>query len=147
MAFIYFVVCIIIKLIKKKKLIKSFFQIVRGAHLKITQRCSSYFFKFEIWPNPVILVRQNLKLLFLVLQNFSYFLGSDKFLAIFLDPLNEEHTILKNIRSLWLFVFAQTLASSISFFNGTAFITAQPRPHKMQVWIIIFIHILITCNG
>ena len=49
-----------------------------------------------------------LQLFFWVSQNFRYFLGSDKFPAIFgssnfcithLSHLNEEHTVLKNIKS------------------------------------------------
>ena len=77
---------------------------------KFRQGCSSYFFGFEIWPNPIFLGWQIFQLFFWVSQNSRYFFGSDNFPAIFffgtsnfcithLNPLNEEHTVLKNIKS------------------------------------------------
>ena len=38
-------------------------------------------------------------LFFWVLQNFRYFLGSSHFCVTHLNPLHEEHTVLKNIKS------------------------------------------------
>ena len=45
---------------------------------KFRQGCSSYFFGFEIWPNPI----------FLGWQFFSYFSGFGKISAIFLGMTN-----------------------------------------------------------
>ena len=77
----------------------------RRAHVKILTGMLVLFFGFEIWPNPI----------FLGWQIFSYFSGFRKISAIFLglrnfqlffglpithlNPLNEEHTVLKNIKS------------------------------------------------
>ena len=60
---------------------------------KFSQGCSSHFFKFEIWPNPIFLGWQIFQLFFWVSQNFRYFFGSDKFPAIFLGlPIFVTHT-------------------------------------------------------
>ena len=64
--------------------------------MKILTGILVLFFGFEIWPNPI----------FLGWQMFGYFSGFRKISAIFfgssnfcithLNPLNEEHTVLKN---------------------------------------------------
>ena len=67
---------------------------------------SSNLFKFEIWPNPFLCAGKFLSYSFVVLQNFccffgltSYFLGSSNFCFTHLNTLNEEQTMLKNIKS------------------------------------------------
>ena len=75
---------------------------------KFRQGCSSYFFGFEIWPNPIFLGWQifsyfsgfrKISAIFLGLTNFQLFFGSSNFCITHLNPLNEEHTVLKNIKS------------------------------------------------
>ena len=54
-----------------------------GAHVKILIGMLVLFFGFEIWPNLIFLGWQIFQLFFWVLQNFRYFLRSDKFPALF----------------------------------------------------------------
>ena len=77
----------------------------RGAHVKLLTGMLVLFFGFEIWPNPIFLGWQIFWLFFWVSQNFLYFLGltnlqlffgSSNFCITHLNPLNEEHTVLKN---------------------------------------------------
>ena len=67
-----------------------------GAHVNILTETPILFFGFEIWPNPI----------FLGWQIFSYFSGFRKISSYFfglpithLNPWNEEHMVLKNIKS------------------------------------------------
>ena len=66
----------------------------RGAHVKILiGMLVLSVLGFEIWPNPIFLGWQIFELFFWVSQNYRYFLGSDKFPAIFLGlPIFVSHT-------------------------------------------------------
>ena len=72
---------------------------LRGAHVKILTGMLDLFFGFEIWPKPIFLGWQIFLAIFLGLAKFPLFFGSSYFCITHLNPLNEEHTVLKNVKS------------------------------------------------
>ena len=68
-------------------------------------------------------------------------MGVDKFPTIFLglpifgswNALNEEHTVLKNIKSV-VFIFTETLANSIRLLNGTVFLQVVTTDTRYFEW-------------
>ena len=76
-----------------------------GALVKILTGMLVLFFGFEIWRNPIFLGWQTfsgfckISAIFLGLTNFQLFFWSSNFCVTHLNPLHEEHTVLKNIKS------------------------------------------------
>ena len=80
-----------------------------GAHVEILTGMLVLFFGFEIWTNPIFWVgkffsyfsgfRKISAIFFWVWQISSYVFGSSNCCITHLNPLNEKHTVLKNIKS------------------------------------------------